>query len=359
MTEKSPVVFAPSKVGVDDDRMKAYLSGDRIYPLTMELDLTQLCTRACPDCPYGASRRPGLTLQLPFLNRLFKALKGRMPGLVLSGGEPTSVPHFPETVEAARKSGIQQIAVITNGSCLHDSRVQDALLSGVSSVRVSLYDWQDGESAYLRNTLEQIRALRNRTDRERSPLEIASSMLTRREWLPQFAETAKKAVDAGVHWLYFHPFCLDWGSAHPRQADQTGVLEAIDVLNNGHLSPGLIQVPLERYSNRPLVFGELHAAHFLIQIGADGINYAGPECKYDPSYALLDLNDYLEDDFLWHPKRLAKITTINSSNYSAIGTRHRPPVFSDYLQRRVDEQASGEESTHDEESFAFRQSCII
>jgi hypothetical protein len=359
MSNNNPIVFAPSKVGVDRNRINAYLNGERVHPLTMEMDLTQLCSRSCPACPFGASRRPGLTLQLPFLERLFKALQGRIPGLVLSGGEPTLAPHFPETIQVARKSGVQQIAVITNGSRLHDPRVQDALLSGVTSVRVSLYDWQEGASEHFLDTLRQIEVLRNRAEREGSPLEIAAAALTCREWIHRFAEVANMALDAGIHWLYFHPFCVDWDSTHPRQADQTGVLEAIEALANGRFRPGWIQAPYERYCEEPLEFDELHGAHFLIQVGADGVNYAGPECKYRPEYALLDLNDYLVDDFFWHPKRLAKIKAINSSNYTPIGTRHRPPIFSHYLQRLLDSERGTKRLRPTEGSLIFRQTYII
>jgi len=94
-------------------------------------------------------------------------------------------------------------------------------------------------------------------------------------------------------------------------------------------------VPFERYSKKPLYFEKLHGACFLIQVGADGINYAGPECKYEKDAELLNLNDYLEDDFLWHPRRLKRIDEINSDNYRFIGTRHRPPMISDYIQKLV------------------------
>jgi len=326
----------------------------------MEIDLTQRCTRSCPACPYGASRRPGLTLQIPFLDRLFGILEPHVPGLIISGGEPTSVPHFPETVDLARKSGIKEIAVITNGSCLHDSKVQDALLSGVTSVRVSLYDWQEGESDYFLKTLRNIEFLRKRAELEDSPLEIAAAMLTRSTWTHRFGPVAKKALDSGIHWLYFHPFCVDWETGRPRQADQTGVMEAIKALRTGismH-DQAVIQVPHERYSDYPLGFTELHGSHFLIQVGADGVNYAGPECKYSPDYALLDLNAYLEDDFLWYHERQAKIKAINSSNYQPILTRHRPPVFSDYLQRLIDNN-SGRGVSTPHNILTFRQPCII
>ncbi|MFH0825950.1 MAG: radical SAM protein [Pseudomonadota bacterium] len=356
--EQEAVVFSPSKVGVDPERIKAYLRGERIYPLTMELDLTQRCTRTCPSCPYGVERRPGLTLQLPFLDRLFGILGPHVPGLVLSGGEPTSVPHFPETVALARKAGVQEIAVITNGSCLHDARVQEALLGGVTSVRVSLYDWQEGESEYFNRTLRLIELLRKRADMEGSPLEIAAAMLTRREWTHRFDAIGRKALDAGVHWLYFHPFCVEWETGYPGQADQTGVMGAIQTLKDHVSRPGAIQVPFERYEVRPLTFSRLHGAHFLIQVGADGINYAGPECKYSPDYALLDLNEYLEDDFLWYPDRLGKIEAINSDGYAPIKTRHRPPIFSDYIERSPAPEP-GFEGSAPAGKLSFRQRCII
>lgn len=358
MNNNKPVVFSSSKVGVDQERIRGYLRGDKIYPLTLELDLTQLCTRKCPGCPYGAARQPGLTLQLPFLDRLFGILGSNMPGLVLSGGESTSAPHFPETVALARKSGIKEIAVITNGSRLSDPRVQEALLTGVTSVRVSLYDWQKEDSDYFLRTLHDIEKLRERAEAEGSPLEIAAAMLTRREWVHRFGPVARKALDCGIHWLYFHPFCVDWDTAYPVHAEQAGVVEAIEDVRKSISVPHAIQVPYERYRYDPLYFSELHGAHFLIQVGADGVNYAGPECKYKPEYALLDLNLYLKDDFLWHHERLSKIKAINSSNYTVIGTRHRPSVFSDFVERLITDKP-GSTDSRPNGSSAFRQPCII
>ncbi len=335
VSNREKVVFSPAKVMLAEERIKKYLHGERIYPITIELDLSQRCTRSCLGCPYRSARQQGLSLQLSFLERLFTILGPRTPGLVISGGEPTLSPLFPETVSLARKTGFQEIAVITNGSCLDDDRVCDALLQGVTSVRVSLYDWQEGDSEYFLQTLRNIENLRKRADIENSPLEISAALLTRREWTHRLAHAGRAAFDSGIHWLYFHPFCVDWESRFPKQADQTGVLDIIAGLEKNSFRPEDIQVPYERYNSNPLIFSELHGSYFLIQVGADGINYAGPECKYDSHYALLDLNVYLKEDFLWHPQRLARIKAINSDNYSPIGTRHRPPIFSAYLQQFI------------------------
>ena len=48
---------------------------------------------------------------------------------------------------------------------------------------------------------------------------------------------------------------------------------------------------------------------------------------------LLNLNEYMEDDFLWHPRRLEILNKISSDNYRPIGTKHRPPIFSDYIEK--------------------------
>ncbi len=338
MINEQARVFGASKVDIYHEKTKAYLRGERITPVTLEMDLTQRCTRSCSGCPYGVARQKGLTLDLPFIDRLFSVLGPLVPGIILSGGEATIVPHFPQTVALARAKGVKEIAVISNGGHVHRGRVQDALLEHVTSIRISLYDWQEGDSDYFTNTLKKIEGLRERIEKEGSKLEIGASMLTRAEWNHRYEAVALKALNAGIDWLYFHPYCVDWDKEHPIHADQTGVLEAISKFKEAAPHNANIQVPIERYDPKPLYFEKLHGAHFLIQIGADGVNYLGPECKYEKDAALLDLNEYLEDDFLWHPQRLKRINEANSDNYRFIGTKHRPPMFSDYIQQLIDLQ---------------------
>lgn len=335
MTKNQPKIFAPSKVAIDPQRIKAYLHGEEVYPVTIEMDLTQLCTRSCTGCPFSASRAPGLTLQLPFLDRLFSVLGPHTPGIVLTGGEPTIVPHFPAITALTRQKGFKEIAVISNGANIHLPEVQDALLEHVTSIRISLYDWQENDSEHFINTLKKFEGLRQRIEKEGSKLEIGASLLTRREWNHRYQSVGLQALKSGIDWLYFHPYCIDWDTKYPTQADQTNVLAVIEKLKEIAPQNANIQVPFQRYSKEPLYFEKLHGSHFLIQVGADGINYAGPECKYEKDAELLNLNEYLEDDFLWHPQRLKRLNGINSDNYRFIGTKHRPPVFSDYLQKLI------------------------
>lgn len=332
---KQSLVFAPSKVDIQHRKIQAYLNGEQIYPTTIEMDLTQLCSRACPGCPYGSVRKAGLTLQMPFLDRLFSVLGPHTPGIVFSGGESTIVPHFPEALALAREKGFKEIAVISNGANIHLPRIQDALMKYATSIRVSLYEWQEKESKHFLTTLQKLEGLRKRIETEGSRLELGASILTRTEWNERYVPVGLQALNSGIHWLYFHPYCVEWDSKRPVQADQTGVLAAIEKLREAAPVGANIQVPHARYSQEPLYFEKLHGAHFLIQVGADGVNYAGPECKYEPDAALLDLNQDLTDDFLWRPQRVSRLNAMNSANYRFIGTKHRPPMFSDYIQKMI------------------------
>jgi organic radical activating enzyme len=328
-------VFASSKVKHDHSKIEAYLRGEHIYPTTIELDLTQRCTRSCSGCPYSVARKAGLTLKMPFLDRLFGILGPQTPGIVFSGGESTIVPHFPEVLALARKRGFKEIAVISNGANIHKPRVQDALMEHGTSIRISLYDWQQNDSESFTTTLKKIDGLCNRIKKEGSALEVGAAMLTRKELNNRYEPVGRQALNAGINWLYFHPYCIDWDQNYPVQADQTGVLEALENFMQRAPEKANIQVPVERYDPRPLYFEKLHGSFFLLEVGADGVNYAGPESKYEKDTTLLDLNQYLGDDFLYHPQRVERLNHINSDNYRFIGTKHRPPMFSDYIQKLI------------------------
>ena len=69
----------------------------------------------------------------------------------------------------------------------------------------------------------------------------------------------------------------------------------------------------------------------------------------------MDLNEHLEDDFLWRPERLAKLKRINSDNYQPIGTRHRPPVISDFIHAYL----NGEAGESSDQAGSYHQPNII
>jgi hypothetical protein len=274
-------------------------------------------------------------LRPEFVDRFLGILEGETRGIILTGGEPTSSPHFLDIIRIAHLRRFQEIAVITNGSELGRPEIQDALLQYAAAVRVSLYDWYDSDvpAASFFGQLERVASLRKGVEQTGSSLEIGVTLLTSRSRLPRLLPAARQAASSGAHWLFFHPMCEQWAEGRPIQENQEGVLQALVSLHKDIPTGVEIHIPEQRYSSYPLHFSAFHAAHFLLQIGANGVNYAAPESKYQPSCALANLHEHLEDDFLWRPERLAAINVLTSEKYRFAGTRHRGAMFSDFVER--------------------------
>lgn len=319
------------KITYHSKKIEAYLLDKPIFPATLELDITNECNRECPECPRLSSTKHRLSMD--FIESLFASLEGQTKGLIMTGGEPTMAPHFPEAIEMAKKYGFVDIAVVTNGSFLEDNRVSDALLKYASTIRISMHDWSENHSEGLHKTLKRIEALRSMIDNNASKLQIGVSALTSEARADSLKELSYEVRSAGAHWIYFHPLCLKWDTGSPVREGQKHVIENIKGCQNS-LHDGFKVFTLhDRYAESDLNFEGYHAAHFLLPIGADGMNYLGAEVKYQPNYIIADVAGDWRDDFLWQRARLERIRSVNSRTYSAIGSRHRGSLFSHLIER--------------------------
>ena len=324
-----------SKLAWHRDKLLAYLRGEPIFPATIELDLTTECGRGCPICPSTTSPRSS-HLHMHFVKRLFGWAEGHTQGLILSGGEPTLACTFHETLSLARVHGFTDVVVVTNGSRLEDRTVQAALLADASAVRVSLYDWTAQSLDGLAPTWKRIEDLRSLVEREGSSLQIGVSALTHHDNATVLGDVAQQASHAGAHWIYFHPMCVRWDVGAPERVDQSGVLAKIKECQKEQSDAFRVFTFPDRYFERKIEFSGYHAAHFLLVIGADGMNYLGAEVKYHPQYIIADLTNNWRDDFLWNAERLNKIKSVDSRTYPAIASRHRGIMYSQIIQKLMD-----------------------
>jgi len=320
------------KIAAHGERVLAYLRGEAITPVSLELDLTSRCSRSCRDCP-STRAREHWELPQAFVERLFSTLGGRVPGLLLTGGEPTISPLFAGTLALARARGFRDIAVVTNGSHLDRDDVRAALLAHASVIRVSLYDWEEAVFAGAEMIFKRLAALRRLIDASRSPLRIGVSALTSRERLGRLRRLVETAAVSGVHWVYFHPRCRHWDQGRPQPEGQAGVLDEIARLKEEYAGRIEIDVSTQRYQDFPLRFSGYHAAHFLMVVGADRKNYLGAEVKYHPDFVIADLGDGGGVGFLQDPARLERIAACDQDNYRAMGSRHRGVLYNDFIER--------------------------
>ena len=322
------------KITYHKEKLESYLRDESIFPATLELDLTSACNRKCPNCP-STTNLPSYNLESDFVERLFSALEGQTRGLILTGGEPTMAPNFAKTLRMARRYGFVDVVVVTNGTFLNEEKVADALLTNASAVRVSMYDWSAESCGGLRSTLERIEALRSRIDREGSQLQIGVSALTSKENASALGSVTHQVLSAGAHWIYFHPLCTKWDSGSPLRVDQRGVLKQIEELHTDQSNHSGVFVFCDRYMEGDVKFNGYHATHFLLVIGADGMNYLGAEVKYHRKHIIADVAGNWRNDFLWQSQRLQRIQAVNSQTYPAIGSRHRGVLYNNLIEQFI------------------------
>ena len=320
------------KITYHKEKLESYLRGEFIFPTTLELDLTSLCNRKCPNCP-STTNLPSYNLENDFVERLFSRLEGQTKGLILTGGEPTMAPNFPKTLRMARRCGFVDVVVVTNGTFLNEEKVAGALLKDASAVRVSMYDWSAESYSGLFSTLKRIEALRSRIDREGSQLQIGVSALTSRKNANALSRITQQALEAGAHWIYFHPLCTKWDSGSPLRVDQEDVLNQIEECRTAQLNCFGVFVLHDRYMEGDIGFNGYHATHFLLVIGADGMNYLGAEVKYQRQHIIADVAGNWCNDFLWQSQRLQRIQAVNSRTYPAIGSRHRGVLYNNLVEQ--------------------------
>lgn len=322
---------SPVKIAIHRERLKDLLDGKAVFPVTVEMDITTFCPQECTDCP--SERSPEAQyFDLADIDRFFGRLDGQTRGLLLSGGEPTSSPDFPAFLKLARGRGFKEIAIVSNGANLDDKEIMVALLEDATVIRLSLYGWDVEVTRKDGTVLRKIEALRKQIDESGSGLHIGVSALTTHGRIPELGSLAKAAADSGAHWIYFHPICTGWHNGHLRQTDQDGVTEEITRLQkNMNNDFGIYYCP-DRYQTGELIFNEYYSAHFLMVVGADGINYLGTETKYQEDYAIADTAVNLEG-FPFQPDRLNRIKGINNRNYPPVGGRHRGLLYNHFFEQ--------------------------
>ena len=331
-SEETSGVASKYKIASYKARIEDYITGKNIFPITLELDLTNECNRLCNECPSTRAKKFDY-LSIEFIERLFNHLEGQTSGLLISGGEPTIAPLFPKALSMARKKGLKEIAVVTNGSKLDDPKIYSALLEHVSTIRLSMYDFTNSSCKGIEKSLHRIENLRKRIDSTGSNLQIGISMLTSKDRLEILSKITDTLCSSGAHWLYFHPTCTNWEKGTPRIIDQDSIAEEIENIQVKYKNKLDIYYSIDRYTHSEIAFDGYHGAFYLMIVGADAKNYLGAEVKYQPLHVIADLSKDLKKGFLWKEDRLNNILSVKSDTYPAINSRHRGALYSDFIEK--------------------------
>lgn len=113
---KLKLLLNKEKVDSILDVAKGVKKQDKMFPISVELHLTDICNLNCEWCTDKKLRCNGATLDMQIAGELFSQLGRYKTGVTLEGGgEPTLHPHFREILLIGRRQHVH-MGLISNGT---------------------------------------------------------------------------------------------------------------------------------------------------------------------------------------------------------------------------------------------------
>lgn len=97
------------------------------------------CNQDCPFCSANETSASVWTAPDVMLRKIARVARSGVRRLSFSGGEPMLSPHLEEFVRAARRTGIETVELVTNGTLLGQKRVDALAEAGLDVAFVSLH----------------------------------------------------------------------------------------------------------------------------------------------------------------------------------------------------------------------------
>lgn len=204
-----------NKLALHPDRLKAFLNGERVAPITVDMALTQKCSYACTFCYAGLQQNPSAPSDWPVYKRFLedctkighKENEGVKAISLVSDGESTESPFFQDFVQYAHKLGID-IASGTNGMKLENFDLE-VLVKSLTYLRINFnaahpeaYQQVMGcsERAFKKviDITNKLLVLKSKTQ---SKVTIGYQMVLMPEYADQVLPLASMSRDLGLDYL--------------------------------------------------------------------------------------------------------------------------------------------------------------
>ena len=206
--------FSSDKILKHLGRVNAWLSGENPAPITVELDMTNICNHKCPECSgwYFQNRNKD-SLPYGLAKDIVKQLaRAKIRGLIFTGGgEPLCHPDINEVVRLAYNVGLD-IGFITNGTFINED-IAKVLLESCTWLRISLdaaspktferIHGMDGHA--FDEVLTKIRLLTITKTKLKSKTTIGVGYLTCDYTKDEMYDMAVLCKELGVDYLQFRP----------------------------------------------------------------------------------------------------------------------------------------------------------
>lgn len=227
--DSRPQAFAPDKIFAQKDRVAEWLKTGVSRPVTVELDMTNVCNQKCPHCFGYWPERDQARICLDEAKAILAQLKdlGVRGVTFTGGGDPLVNAATPAAVEHARSLGLD-IGFITNAQAL-TSATAEILVRSCVWIRVSI-DAATPEVFRLthgmgpvqfQKVLDNTRMLVERKKSLASPVTLGVGFLTAPKTRADVYAFARLGRELGVDYGQYRPLLRRQGEADLDYSDAT------------------------------------------------------------------------------------------------------------------------------------------
>ncbi|MDL2316308.1 radical SAM protein [Desulfovibrio sp. OttesenSCG-928-A18] len=263
------------KLHLHPARVAAWLAGENIAPLYMEISPTGACNHRCSFCGMDFMGYRTRSLPVPILARRLRelGLLGLKSVMFAGEGEPFLVREIPTLAEAAKESGID-VAFTTNGVFLRPETAR-AVLPHTSWIKISCNAGSAETHARVHGTSEKdfAQVLRNLEEAARigrdsgSACTLGVQTLLLPENRREIARLAQLVRDCGADYLVVKPYSRHRKSLHEAYkdlsyADCAELSEALSQYNGNGFTVIFRHEAMQRLSETKAPYGRCLALPF-------------------------------------------------------------------------------------------------
>ncbi len=309
--------FSADKILNHLDRVNTWLDGQNPMPITVELDMTNVCNHQCPECVVNYYQLTDEnSLSLPIAENIIDQLgEAKVRGLIFTGGgDPLCHPDTPDIVVRAKQRGMN-VGFITNGQLLNKESATK-LLKNCVWLRVSLdaatpeiFKKTHGKDAPVFDTIiKNLRMLTQLKAELNTDCTIGVGYLTSKETRGDLVKATLLCKDIGVDYIQFRPMQIHRGGNFQYDwEDTTNEIEqclshkdkTFDVLYSKH------KYDMMRRSDYGRDYGKCYGHQFATVISATGDMYI---CCHLRDYKKYSLGNLKENTFkeIWESEKRKK-----------------------------------------------------
>ena len=310
--------FSSDKVLKHLDRVNDWLNGGNPSPITVELDMTNVCNHRCPECVSDYFQKTGessLSKELAF--KIIKELAdAKIKGLIFTGGgEPLCNTYCIDAVILAKGLGLD-IGFITNGSFLSRKNMK-VLAECCTWVRISLdasdshifqksHGMNGREYEKIKENIKELSCIKKEID---SNCTIGVGYLTSDDTRDGMVEAAKMCRSLGANYLQFRPMQIHRGGKFKYHWTdvQNRIEESLKYTYDGYkvlYSQHKYEMMKDPRFGRS--YGKCYGQQFATVVSASGKMYVCCHLRGYEKYCIGDLNKNSFHD-IWNSKKRQEV----------------------------------------------------